>query len=203
MPEAVPVEILAERFAMEVHIHAILLAKAHEDVAGHPDFISGTFRAFAEDLEFPLALGDLGIDAFVIDAGVEADVEMLLDDLAGDVSHRAVAHAGVIKPLRSRKTLGWKTERTAVLVKEILLLEAEPSLGIVQDGGAGVGDVGSAVRHHDFAHDEDAVLASGIREGLRRVSKRSRSCRRVPDGWSCRQIPTKEVLQALGSWRIP
>jgi glutamate synthase domain-containing protein 2 len=64
---------------MEVHIHSILLAQANKDVAGDPDFIGGAFGAFAEDLEFPLTLGHLGVDAFVVDAGVEADVEVLLD----------------------------------------------------------------------------------------------------------------------------
>ncbi len=48
-----------------------------EEVAGHPHLVGGALGAFAEDLEFPLALRHFGVDAFVVDAGVEAEVEVL------------------------------------------------------------------------------------------------------------------------------
>ena len=79
---AVPVS--RERFTMPFDIEAVVFAEAKEEEAGHPHFVSGTLGAFAEDLEFPLAFGDLGIDAFVVDASFEAKIEVLFDDRASD-----------------------------------------------------------------------------------------------------------------------
>jgi len=67
-------------------------------------------------LEFPLALRHFGVDAFVVDAGEQAEVEMLLDDLARDRTDVRIADAGVIRALRRRITLRREAERTAVLV---------------------------------------------------------------------------------------
>ena len=64
---AVPVHIEPERFAVPHDVHTIGLAEAEEDVARHPDFIGGFLGALAEDLEFPLALRHLGVDALEID----------------------------------------------------------------------------------------------------------------------------------------
>src|SRR4029077_8787977 len=115
---------------------------------GHPHLVSGGLGAFAEDLEFPLALGDFRVDALVVDAGGKAKVEMLFDHLARDIADISVADAGVIRPLRRRITAGRKTERTTVLVEEILLLETEPRAFVVENRGALVGRMRRlAVRH--------------------------------------------------------
>src|SRR5665648_1180997 len=85
-------------------------------------------------MELPLPLRHLGIDAFMIDTGVEAQIEMLLDNLAADRAHVRKADARVIRTLRCGITVGRETERTAVLVEEILLLESEPGAVVVQNG---------------------------------------------------------------------
>ena len=119
-------------------------------------------RALAEDLEFPLALGHFGVDAFVVDAGVEAEVEVLFDDGAGDAAHVLVADAAVVGALRAGVAVLREAERTAVLVEEVLLLEAEPDIRIVRSGGAHVGGVRRAIGVHDFAQHDVGVLAGRV-----------------------------------------
>src|SRR3954453_6821648 len=121
---------------MELDVHAVLLTQALQDVAGDPDLVRRGLRAFAEDLEFPLALRHLGVDALVIDSGRNTEVEMLLDDLPGDVADVLKADAGVVRPLGSRETLFRKAERLAVLHQEVFLLEAEPRVRIIDDACA-------------------------------------------------------------------
>ena len=137
---AVPVA--QDRLAMQLDVDAVALAEAHQEVAGHPHLIGGLFRALAEDLEFPLALGHLGIDAFVIDPGVEAEVEVLVHQLPRDVAHRGITDAGVIFALRLRESIRREAERPAVLEEEVFLLEAKPGIRVVQDGCPRVGRVG-------------------------------------------------------------
>ena len=64
--------------------------------------VSCVVGALAEALEFPLAFSHLGIDAFVVDACVEANIKMLFNDASGDVTHRRVACATVVFTLRGR-----------------------------------------------------------------------------------------------------
>jgi hypothetical protein len=94
-------------------VDAVFFGQPLHQVTGHPHLIGGFLGALAEDLEFPLALRDFGIDAFVVDAGGEAEVEMLLDDLAGDVTDVGIADAGVIRTLRC----GIATGREACMVE--------------------------------------------------------------------------------------
>src|SRR6266576_3002075 len=104
----------------------VLAGQPLHQIAGHPHFVSSLLGALAEDLEFPLSLRDFGVDAFVVDAGREAQIEMLLDDLASDSTDVRVTDAGIVRALWRGIAGGGKAERTAVLVKEIFLLKPEP-----------------------------------------------------------------------------
>ncbi len=152
------------RLAVEIHVYFVFFAEANENVAGHPHFVSGALGAFAEDLEFPLALGDLGIDAFVVDPGVVADVEMFFDDFASDATDVAVADTSIVGALWSGIAGFREAKRAAILVQEVFLFEAEPGIGVVQNGGASVGGMGCAISQVDFAHHKHAVFAGAIGE---------------------------------------
>ena len=153
----------ADRFAVELDVDAVFLAETNQQVTGDPDIIGGLLGAFAENLEFPLAGGHLGVDALMVDAGVQTEIEMLLDDLAGDIADILVADARVVGTLRGGITTLGEAERAAILIQEVFLLETEPGVRIVENGGAGIGDVGRAVGVVNLAHDEDAVLTGGVR----------------------------------------
>ena len=154
---------------MQLHVDFVLFTEASHQIARGPQVVGGLVRALAEDLVFPLALGHFGVDALVVDAGVEAKVEMLLDDLTGDRAHVLVADAAVVGALRSGIAVLREAERTAILIEEVLLLEAEPKIRIVRGRGAHIGRVRRAVGEHDFAEHDESVLAGGIgiqRHGL-------------------------------------
>src|SRR6476620_10388359 len=117
------IPISADRFAMELEIHAILFTEASHEITSDPYIVRRPLRALAEDLEFPLTLGDLRIDSFVIDAGVETQIEMLVHNLARDIPDGFVAHAGVVFSLRRRISLFREPQRAAILIEKIFLLE--------------------------------------------------------------------------------
>ena len=96
---AVPVAL--DRLAIQFEIHFVFLAQARHQIASGPGVVRSFGGAFGEDLEFPLALGDFGVDAFVIDAGRETEIQMLFDNLSGDVAHVFVADAAVVRTLRT------------------------------------------------------------------------------------------------------
>src|SRR6267378_2328778 len=55
-----------------------------------------------------------------------------------------------------------ESERRPVLVEEVLLLEAEPGVGVVCDRGAAVRRVWGSVREKHLTHDEASVVARRI-----------------------------------------
>lgn len=98
---------------------------------GDLDIVSGFFGVFVEDLEFLLVFGYFGIDVFVVDVGVEIEIEMFFDDFVSNVIYCGVIDVGVVWILGSRKVVFREVEWMIVLVKEIFLFEFELSFGIV------------------------------------------------------------------------
>ena len=190
-PGPVPVVLDAERLRMEVHVHAVALAEAQEQVAGDPHLVCGPLRALSEDLELPLALRYLGVDAFEVDPGLEAQVDVRIDDLACDVPDVLEADARVVLALRRWEPLAREAQRGAVPVEEVLLFEAEPRAGIVRDRGAAVRWMRRPVGQKHLAHHEHAAAPGGIGEESDRLQHAVRAsafgllCRtavEVPDG---------------------
>ncbi len=75
------VPVALDRLAVQLHIDFVLLAEAHHQVARGPHVVGGLGGALGEDLELPLAFRDFGVDAFVIDAGGETELQVFFDDL--------------------------------------------------------------------------------------------------------------------------
>src|SRR5204863_5821979 len=82
-----------------------------------------------------------------------------------DTADAFVTNAGVIFTLRIGKAVtAGEAERSVVFPKEIFLFKTEPGAGVVKNRRARVAWVRSLhVGHVNFAHDQCAVLARGIR----------------------------------------
>lgn len=153
----------AEWLTVVVDVDSILFAESLKDEASDPDLIGSFAGAFAKDLEFPLSLGDLGVDALVINSGVEAEVKVFVYDCAGDIADVFVANAAIVRALGCGVSAFGKTKNLAVFFKEVFLLESKPSVFVIEDAGAGVGRMGITVGKHDLAHDENAVFTGAVR----------------------------------------
>ena len=159
---AVPVE-LSEGLGMPLDGVAILLADPLEQVAGHPDLVTGLLGTLGEDLKFPLAGCDLGVDAFDIQPGFEAGIQMLLD--AGPPMGVFGAHRAIVGTLGRREASRRKARRVVVLraPEEVFLFEAEPEVFVVFiDRGPAVRLVWRAVSIEYLGHHEVGILAAGI-----------------------------------------
>ena len=130
---------------------------------------------------------------------------MLFDDFAGDVTDGLVADAGVIFALRIRESVeaSGETERPAVLIEEILLLETEPGAGVVQDGCASVALMRShTIGHHHFAHDQNAVLAGGVGINGHRLQDTVGATSLSLAGRTAVEIPEGQLLQLRKALKI-
>ena len=122
---AVPVAL--HRLRVERGRDAEVLGDAVQQVARHPELVGDVERAERADLELPLAGHHLGVDARDREAGVEARVEVRLDDVAA--VHLVGADAAVVEALRRGEAAAvGEAVRTAVLEERVLLLDAEQRL---------------------------------------------------------------------------
>ena len=94
-----------------------------------------------------------------------------------------------------------EAERRAVLVEEVLLLEAEPRVRVVRDRRAAVARMRRPVREHHLAHHERAVRPRRVGEDRDRLQHAVRVASRRPGGSSCRRSPTAGAPRASGSCR--
>ena len=152
---AIPVS--SERLTVPININPILFAKAKEKESCDPYIISSLFRSLTKDLELPLSLSYLGINAFMIDTCMQALPEMLFSDLPAKSGHVLEANSAVVFALGLRISFRWKADGNSVLCEEIFLLKSEPSSLVVKDCSSGVRWVGVSIREHDLAHYQSLI----------------------------------------------
>src|SRR5260370_8641845 len=150
-------------FAIQHNIHFVFLTETHHQIASGPGVIGGFGRALGKDLEFPLAFSDFSVDALMVDASGETELQVLFDDLTGHAAHVFVANAAVVWALRTRVTFLREAQRTPVFIEEVLLLKTNPQVRVVLDGSACVGGMRGAIRVHDFTKNDISVFAASIR----------------------------------------
>src|SRR5690606_5934365 len=105
---AVPVAL--DRLGVEGRRDVELLGGPVEQPASDPQLVGNLQRTERADLELPLAGHHLGVDAGDAEAGGEAVVEVLLDDLAAE--DLVGADAAVVAALRGRVALRGEAQRT-------------------------------------------------------------------------------------------
>ena len=132
------VPVAFEGLAVVVHIDSILFAETLKEETSNPNLVGGIFGAFSENLKFPLASGHLGVDAFVVDASVEAEVEVLIDDGTSDVAHVLISDTAVILALGLRISAFREAKDMAIFFEEVFLLKSKPGIFVFKDGRAGV-----------------------------------------------------------------
>ena len=169
---AVPVAL--DGFRLQVHGDAVTLANALEQVSRNPHFVAGSGCALGENLVLPLAHHHLSVDALDVDAGIETDLQMFVDDLSADCV--GSTDGSIEWALRPGETVLREAEREigVRVPQDIFLLEAEPEIIIVVvNGGATVGFMRGAVGVENFAHDQPVVGADlvGIREQGNRLEE--------------------------------
>ncbi len=116
---------------MPVDRHAVLLGNTLQQVTGDPNLVAGFLGTLGEDLEFPLAHHHFGVDAFDVQAGFQAQFQMLFDDFAAN--RFAVTDAAVVRALRTGISFGGEADRLVGfgIPDRVLLLEAEPEIVVV------------------------------------------------------------------------
>ena len=89
---------------------------------------------------------------------------MLFNDLTGHITHVLETHTRVVRALGSWETTLWETQRTPVLIQEILLLKTKPGAFIIKNRRTIIRRMRRhAIGHHHFAHHQHTILPRGIR----------------------------------------
>ena len=138
--------------------------------------------ALGEDLELPLALRHLGVDALQVDAGIMADVDVLIDDLTGQVADVLVAHAGVVRTLRTgiASLPGTPADVPSWYRKYSCSKPIQsPASSSARWRGNSRGAVRAIRRQVHFAHHEEPIAARAIRVQSHRLEE---AVRIVPFG---------------------
>jgi hypothetical protein len=94
----------------------------------------------------------------------------------------------------AREALLREPERRAVLVEEVLLLEAEPGVGVVADRGAAVRRMRRAVGQQHLAHDEVGAVARGVGEERDRLQEAVRVRAVGLAGGAAVEVPQRQLL---------
>jgi hypothetical protein len=81
---------------MELKIHAIGFTETRHEIPRDPNVVGSPLGTLAEDLKFPLSLGNLRIDSLMVDASIQTQVEMLVYDFTSQFSDSTVANARVV-----------------------------------------------------------------------------------------------------------
>ena len=168
-----------------------LLADTEEDVAGHPDVVSGVNSGAGSDLVLPLSGHDLAVDSGNSNTGEHAGRVVGLND--GASKGVLCPDGAVVRSLGSgHASLGPAKRRLAVSLKKgVLLLDSVPRLGgldllkdisssapgVGRDGGPealGGIDVGKVARahHEDVGSSTEGIVedSTGLEEDLRVIS---------------------------------
>ena len=180
---------------MVVHNDLVLLAQALQEVTGDPHFIGGLLGALAEDLEFPLALGDFGVDAFVIDAGIDTEIEMLIDNFTGDVADVFVANAGVIRALGGGIAFSRGSRGDVHPCRGSIPARNRTRSRVIQDGRAGIGGMRRAIGMDDFAKNDHAIALGGIEIMRNRLEHAIRVVSLGLAGGAAVKSPIRELVE--------
>ncbi len=172
-------------------------AHAVQQPAREPQLIADLGGVQRPDLEFPLAGHDLGVDPGDLESGLQAGIEMRLDDLTAEDLIRA--DAAVVAALGRREAAVRKPEGPRAAEERVFLLDAEPRVERretqchVGVRAAHVRGVRLPAHEHDLAQHQEIVPAADrirareyrLEDAVRAVARRLLRARSVesPDRW--------------------
>ncbi len=151
---AVPVTL--DRLGLVIDRQAVILGGAVQQVTGDPDLVAGFLGTLGKDLELPLTHHHFGVDAFDVQAGLQAQFQVFFDDFTSDST--TATDAAVVRALRAGITFGGEAQRLVRfrIPQRVFLFETEPEIVVVVvDRAAAVGAVRGSVGVQDFAHHQE------------------------------------------------